>query len=133
MLFVSFFSNVGQDQADKIGESVKKPEDYFKHSIKNSIYLAPVTEKEVLKITNSLKTKFSSGYDNISTYQLKMLIPALLNPLSYLINRCLQEGEFPSCLKIAKIVPLYKGNEKNLLNNYRPISLLSGFSKFSKK
>ena len=38
-------------------------------------------------------------------------------------------GIFPERIKIAKVLPLYKKDDKELLNNYRPISLLPVISK----
>ena len=45
----------------------------------------------------------------------------------------LYTGIFPEKLKIAKVIPVYKSGEQNSLTNYRPISLLSNFSKFFEK
>ena len=50
-----------------------------------------------------------------------------------LFNQCMEEGIFPDVLKIACIVPLYKGGEKNESTNYRPISLLPLFGKIFEK
>ena len=36
-------------------------------------------------------------------------------------------------MKVAKVIPLYKSGEKNLFNNYRPVSLLPQFSKILEK
>ena len=49
--------------------------------------------------------------------------------LSLIINQSLCSGIVPSKLKIAKVIPLHKKNEKYLLDNYRPISLLPSISK----
>ena len=40
---------------------------------------------------------------------------------------------FPSCFKIAKVIAVYKGGDKNVLGNYRPISLLAVLSRSFKK
>ena len=49
--------------------------------------------------------------------------------MAKLINRSIQEGFFPVCLKTAKLIPLHKnGNFKNT-SNYRPIRLWSSLSK----
>ena len=45
----------------------------------------------------------------------------------------LSQGHFPRDLKIAKVIPLYKCKDPGLFNNYRPISLLSVFSKVLEK
>ena len=44
-------------------------------------------------------------------------------------NKSVEYGVFPESLKYAEVVPIYKNGKKNDVNNYRPISLLSPFSK----
>ncbi len=53
--------------------------------------------------------------------------------LCILINLSLQNGLVPDILKIAKILPLHKGKENNLLTNYRPVSLLPTVSRILEK
>ena len=48
-------------------------------------------------------------------------------------NKSMSMGEFPSIMKLAVVVPLYKGKEQYLENNYRPISLLTTISKILEK
>ena len=54
-------------------------------------------------------------------------------PLTHIINVSLDSGIVPDELKIAKVVPIYKAADNTILNNYRPISLLSAFSKVLEK
>ena len=43
----------------------------------------------------------------------------LLSVLSDLFNACIAQGEFPDCLKIAEVIPIFKKGDHNLATNYR--------------
>ena len=47
----------------------------------------------------------------------------------HLINKSLSSGVFPDEMKVAKVIPLFKGGDSQLIKNYRPVSVLSIFSK----
>ena len=87
-----------------------------------------VNENDVVKHLASLRTKNSAGVDGISVKLLKKLSPALINPLTLLINQSLVTGIFPNKLKIAKVLPLFKKDDYAIMDNYRPISLLTSIS-----
>ena len=53
----------------------------------------------------------------------------LVYPLKLIFRASIQEGVFPDCWKKANVVPIHKKESKNLLKNYRPISLLPIFGK----
>ena len=124
--FNHYFATVGEQLAMNI------PQKNFSHQIPyndNSMYLASCNEVEVNNILHSLKTKYSTGPDQISNVFLKLVAPAIIPKLTEIFNKAMQDSIFPKCLKDAKIVPLYKGGDKQVLGNYRPISLLNCLSK----
>ena len=49
------------------------------------------------------------------------------------MNQMLHSGIFPDALKVSKVIPLHKKNDKQLFLNYRPISLLPSISKIFEK
>ena len=50
-----------------------------------------------------------------------------------IINMSFQQGVFPEQMKTAKVVPIHKEGSKTDVGNYRPISLLTSFSKIYEK
>ena len=72
---------------------------------------------------------YGPGWDDISPRIVKQTYKCLLEPLVHISNVSILHGVFPNELKIAKVIPLYKGGESKLLVNYRPVSVLPVFSK----
>ena len=64
--------------------------------------------RKIISIIKSLKTKNSSGYDNISTKLLKISASYICSPLTYICNKSISIGIFPEQLKYSIIKPLYK-------------------------
>ena len=91
------------------------------------------TPKEIEKIIQSLKVKNSHGYDGIPTKILKISTPFITSPLTYICNKSLSSGIFPSRLKFSEIIPLHKKGNRMDITNFRPISLLTSFSKILEK
>lgn len=94
-----------------------------------SLFLAPTTPTEIQNLMKALNNKMSSGDDEIPTSIVKISISQTCTVLSHVVNNSLRYGIFPDRLKLALIKPLHKGGNKQELKNYRPISLLSSFSK----
>ena len=97
------------------------------------IDLTPVTAQEIKNIIKSLKWKNSSGYDEVPPRLLKLSLPYITSPLTYLCNKSLTSGIFPTWLKYLQVTPILKKGSKSELPNYRPISLLTSFSKIFEK
>ena len=96
----------------------------------NSVFkFTAVNEDCIDKIVKKLKSKSSTGYDNISNILIKHARTILVKPLTLLANQIIHTGEFPRQLKIARVKPLYKKGDQSCFSNYRPISLLPSISK----
>ena len=130
--FNDFFVNVGPNLASKIPQQNASPINYLGDSVTNSIFLNQLTEKEFDEIFDSLK-KCAPGYDEIGKDILQISLPFTKNPLIYLLNLSLSQGIFPQELKTANVIPLFKSDDPMRFNNYRPVSLLSIFSKIYEK
>ena len=126
---------MGKQYASKIAKGTKNVE-YYLNDIKlnkNSLFLTPVNEHELTRVIEKLLNKTSSGWDGISNKLVKCLKSQLVIPLSTCINRSFMEGRYPDCLKLAHVNPLFKSGKRNIITNYRPISLLPVLSKLFEK
>ena len=133
--FAKYFATVGKNFANAIPDPKKSIESYIEKIIpcQNSMFMNPTHELEIKDLLTKLPAKTSSGFDAVSNKLLKDLTSSITHPLSIIFNKSLLEGLFPSRMKLAITVPLYKGKEKFLVNNYRPISLLLTISKVLEK
>jgi hypothetical protein len=93
----------------------------------------PVTVSEILDCVQQLNPKKSQDFNGISMFFLKKVIHAIIIPFHHTVLRSLATGVVPSQLKIAKVVPIFKSGDQTVMDNYRPISLLSNFSKILEK
>ena len=134
--FNNFFSSVGQRYSEPTTPyDIAKITELMSNTVNNdhSIFFAPTNEKEVIQICMSMKSKSSTGHDDISNKVLKEIIPYLAKPLTYIFNQSLSLGIFPDTFKLAKVIPIYKSGDRFDPTNYRPISLLPVFSKILEK
>ena len=82
----------------------------------------------------SLNANKAHGPDNISVNMIKLCSNALYAPLKLILDNILVTGIYPDHWKMANVTPVHKKDNKQTVNNYRPISLLLIFAKvFEKK
>ena len=71
----------------------------------------------------------ATGMDLISNRLLKIGSPAISTHLTEIFNQCIEHSTFSDDLKVGKVVPIFKSGERDDPGNYRPISILSVFSR----
>ena len=106
---------------------------YLPDKVDDTMFLQPVTEEEFLQLVIKAKSKKSKDH-----YQFDMCLVKKDNTthseptgthLQYLTN----ERYFPDRMKIARVIPLFKNGDVKEYSNYRPVSILSQFSKILEK
>ena len=127
--FNIFFANIGPIQSSSINYTGDKTFDANKISFEHKY----VNESTIMTIITNIPNKNSCGFDGLSTTILKSIKGIIIKPLTLIINQIFDTGVFPANLKIAKIIPIFKKDDRTVFNNYRPISLLPIISKVVEK
>ena len=120
--------------ACKLNENVQIQPDDFKRfmpcSKMESMFLSECTEYEIEDIINNLQIGKSSDIPiGIIKKSSKIISPILTYHFNYLMHI----GKFPDELKLGKVTPIYKKDNEELLENYRPVSTLPIFGKLFEK
>lgn len=106
--------------------------DILKKSKNPSFSFAEVTEVEVKKVVRSIKTN-ACGVDGISAFFFKLGIDHSIFAFTDILNASIKYDKFPDRWKQALVKPLPKVTNPSCATDYRPISLLSTFSKVLEK
>ena len=132
--FNEYFTNIGEELASKITDPVGKSHtDYLHSPCESRLNFTTVNENVVAKIIESLKTKSSCGDDGLSTKLLKEIKNEICSSITLIVNQMITTGIFPDSLKIAQIIPIFKKGDIEIIENYRPISILPAISKIFEK
>ena len=132
--FNNYFTHIRLYITSKIDTNAKYPfQHYLRTPTISKFNLQNTNADEILSVINKLPTKTSSGHDHISCKILKEIKDIISEPLALLTNQVFNTSIFPAKLKLAKVIPLYKKGDIFSIENYRPISLLSSFSKVLEK
>ena len=123
-IFNDFFAK----QCTLVENSSKLPTNSFKRT-NNLLSTISFTKDDkimikVAKIIKNLNPNKAHGFDMISIRMLKACGESILKPLELIFKSCIESGKFPIEWKKANVAPVHKKNNKQLIENNRPISLL---------
>ena len=118
-LFDSFFAK----QCSIIQNSSKLPLTLNKRT-NNSISSITFNRNDIATIIRSLDPNKAHGYDMISIRMLKICDKSICKLLELIFQSCIKHGKFPNEWKMTNVVPVHKKSNKQILENYRPVSLL---------
>ena len=131
--FISLASNLN-NAYNELGElninTLPSFTDYLPKSNSDSIFLHDCSPEEIKDIIKEFQNGKSS---DIPIHVIKMASHTISPIICALYNRCMKDGIFPDELKTGKITPIYKKEDKQLLENYRPVSTLPIFGKIFEK
>ena len=89
----------------------------------------PITRKEFRRAISKLKTGKATGLDNIPSEALKHLPEEIMEDLLCLYNLMWETSTTPKTWNIAVTILLHKKDDRMLIKNYRPITLLTALFK----
>ena len=129
----NFLCNIGNDLQSVIPNTGDQYKHFLSERVERTFFLSPINTAELLREIKSLNPKKACGADGIGAKIILLCPDVFANNLTTIFNKALEIGEYPTLLKITKVIPLYKKGQKCQANNYRPISLLSSFNKIFEK
>ena len=100
---------------------------YIESTPSNSFYLAPVTQTQVFTLFAGLKENKASLI--VPNKLIKLATEQLSAPFTELYNESILSGEFPEIFKTSKVTPIFKSGSLSEFGNYRPVAVISPFSK----
>lgn len=129
--FNTFFTSVFK-QAPKLNPNhiFRMPDQAF---VANNLFLSPTTNTEIISTIASLSNSPAVGSDGVTASVIKSSSILIAPHLAYIFNLSFSQGVFPNRLKNAIVIPVYKNGPPTDPSNYRPISLLTSFSKILEK
>ena len=134
--FNKYFTSIATKLNENISEVTIKDQalpsfrKYMNPSNPNSIAMFDCSSDEIKQIITDLQNGKSS---DIPIKVIKRSSNIISPILAKYYNILMEEGIFPDVSKTAKVTPIYKKDDAELLENYRPISTLPIFGKIFEK
>ena len=128
--YVNVASSIGDNSIiiDDNHSSINKI-DNIMNNCNSTLSFTSIDESFVTKQINKMNSKKATGHDGLSVKMIKLAEPIITKPLTKLINKSIENSQFPKSFKIAQVAPIYKKKSSLDKANYRPVSLLPVMSK----
>jgi len=126
--FNNYFATICS-QTNSMSSDDESYQNYLTARTENQFNFKLINHDITIQALSKFKPSHSCGHDLISNTTIKMIMYEISDCLTLIINQSFTTGIFPHKLKIAKVVPIHKKDDKMLINNYRPISVLPVISK----
>jgi len=126
--FNTYFTDIATELEREIPTCNISPTAYMGCRTPASFFVNPVVESDVRLIIGRLKNKPSS-LQVVPVFIYKACSSILCPVLAKLFNLSVSLGKFPICLKIARVIPVFKSGDPKIPGNYRPISTLPVMAK----
>ena len=123
------FVSVGPKLASKLEQNANDDPLQHINNEPTTMRLTPVDDNYVPKAIKQLKNGKAPGPDKIPIILIKDAVDLISKPLTLIFNSSLWKGIFPDVWKLARVTPIFKSGSKSVANNYRPISVISVFSR----
>lgn len=93
------------------------------------VELQPATPQQLLKTVGDIRANSAPVFDLISSEFVKTNVEVILVPFLQIVNVGIRTSKFANIFKIARVISIFRCGSKSIINNFRPTSLLSVFSK----
>ena len=100
-----------------------------KYMTNDKISSVKFENKDIINVIKALYPCKANGYDDISIRILKICDSTIVKPLTIVFKNCISQGIFPDNWKKSNICPIHKKGDKQIVNYYRPVSLLPIYGK----
>ena len=134
--FNDFYTTVASKLVEKLPRSLYRygknfVSDFYsqKGVIPKNFSFSVMSENQILKYLSKLSIDKSAGLDGIHSKFVRDSATVIACPFTHIINLSLIQGVVPDDLKSARVIPLFKKNDKTEVSNFRPVSILCILSK----
>ena len=131
-LKANFFNKFFADKGTLIQNNSVIPK-FIECESMNRLTSISFNNESVLKIIKALDINKTHGHDDISVPMIKLCNKSIISTISLIYKNCINSGILSTILQKSNVVPVHKKGDKQVVDNYRPVSLLPVFDKILEK